>query len=154
VVASETLALVGETLRRYHEARGPLAGRIPAAWLPSAQDIRAHLDRLIYRGFLLAVPWERLLHYPRYLAAIARRLERLGQGALRDRDRLAEIAPVEAEWAARDEQARRAGRVDPRLDEIRWLLEELRVSVFAQELKTAVPVSIQRIERRWRELGL
>jgi ATP-dependent helicase HrpA len=44
--------------------------------------------------------------------------------------------------------------VDPRLDEIRWLLEELRVSVFAQELKTAVPVSIQRIGRRWRELGL
>jgi ATP-dependent helicase HrpA len=94
------------------------------------------------------------VHYPRYLGAIARRLERLAHAALRDRDRLAEIAAVEAEWLARDEQAREAGRVDSRLDEIRWLLEELRVSLFAQELGTAVPVSIQRIERRWRELGL
>ena len=153
-VAAETLALAGEILRRYHEARGPLAGRIPAAWLPSAQDIRAHLDRLVYRGFLLHVPWERLVHYPRYLQAIVMRLERLGHAALRDRDRLPEIAGMEGEWLAREEQARRAGRSDPRLDEIRWLLEELRVSVFAQELKTAVPVSIQRIGRRWRELGL
>jgi ATP-dependent helicase HrpA len=67
---------------------------------------------------------------------------------------MAELAGIEGEWLAREGQARRTGRVDPRLDEIRWLLEELRVSLFAQELKTAVPVSIQRIERRWRELGL
>ena len=153
-VARETLALVADILRRYHDARGPLAGRIPAAWLPSAQDARAHLDRLVYRGFLLHVPWERLVHYPRYLQAIVMRLERLGHAALRDRDRLPEIAGMEGEWLAREEQARRAGRSDPRLDEIRWLLEELRVSLFAQELKTAVPVSVQRIERRWRELGL
>ena len=153
-IAAETLGLVTEILRRYHEVRTALAGRIAAASLPSAQDARAHLDRLVYRGFLLNVPWDRLAHYPRYLGAIARRLERLAHAALRDRDRLAEIAAIEAEWLARDEQAREAGRPDPRLDEIRWLLEELRVSLFAQELGTAVPVSIQRIERRWRELGL
>jgi ATP-dependent helicase HrpA len=153
-VAGETLALATEILRRNHEVRSSLAGRIPAAWLPSVQDVRAHVGRLVYRGFLLDVPWERLLHYPRYLGAIARRVERLSHGALRDRDRLAEIAPLEGMWLARDEQARRAGRVDGRLEEIRWLLEELRVSLFAQDLKTAVPVSVQRIERRWRELGL
>ncbi len=153
-VAAEVLALATEILRRYHEARARLAGRIPPAWLPSAQDARAHLDRLVYRGFLLAVPWERLGHYPRYLTAIGRRLERLGQGALRDRDRLAELAGVERDWLDRQARARGDGHPDPRLDEIRWLLEELRVSLFAQELKTAVPVSIQRIERRWRELGL
>jgi ATP-dependent helicase HrpA len=154
VVATETLALAGEILRRYHEARGRLAGRIPPAWLPSVQDARAHLDRLVYRGFLLDVPWERLAHYPRYLAAVARRLERLGQGALRDRDRLAEMAGLERDWLNREARARAAGHPDPRLEEIRWLLEELRVSLFAQELRTAVPVSVQRIERRWRELGL
>ncbi|WP_373510815.1 DUF3418 domain-containing protein, partial [Thiocapsa sp.] len=50
--------------------------------------------------------------------------------------------------------ARKAGRADARLDEIRWLLEELRVSLFAQTLGTAGPVSVKRIEARWRELGL
>jgi len=153
-VAAETIALAAEILQRYHEARAPLAGRIPPAWLPSVQDARAHLDRLVWRGFLLQTPWDRLVHYPRYLTAIARRLEKLAHAALRDRDRLAELAGLEGEWLGREAQARRAGRADPRLDEIRWLLEELRVSLFAQELKTAVPVSIQRIERRWRELGL
>jgi ATP-dependent helicase HrpA len=153
-VAAETLALATDVLQRYHENRSQLAAPIPPAWLPSAQDVRAHLDRLVYRGFLLDVPWERLGHYPRYLAAVARRLERLALGALRDRDRLAEMAGLERDWLDREARARAAGRPDPRLEEIRWLLEELRVSLFAQELKTAVPVSIQRIERRWRELGL
>ena len=153
-VADETTVLVTEVLRRYHEARSAMAGRIPAAWLPSVQDARAHLDRLVYRGFLLQTPWDRLAHYPRYLAGISKRLEKLGHAALRDRDRMAEIAGIEGEWLAREEQARCAARADPRLDEVRWLLEELRVSLFAQDLKTAVPVSVQRIERRWRELGL
>jgi ATP-dependent helicase HrpA len=153
-VAAETLPLVEEILRRYHAVRASLGGRLSSAALPSAQDARAHLDRLVYRGFLLQVPWDRLVGYPRYLAALARRLERLGHAALRDRDRLADIAGIEGEWLAREAQAREAGRVDPRLDEIRWLIEELRVSLFAQELKTAVPVSVKRIERRWRELGL
>ncbi|MFM1892694.1 MAG: hypothetical protein RLZ44_1771, partial [Pseudomonadota bacterium] len=50
--------------------------------------------------------------------------------------------------------ARERGMVDPRLEEIRWMLEELRVSLFAQELGTAYPVSVKRVGRRWRELGL
>ena len=153
-VTTETLALVAEILQCYHAVRAWLGGPITGAALPSAQDARAHLDRLVYRGFLLHVPWDRLLSYPRYLGAIARRLERLGHAALRDRDRLAEVAGIEGEWLAREAQAREAARIDPRLDEIRWLLEELRVSLFAQELKTAVQVSVKRIERRWRELGL
>jgi len=153
-VAGETTALVAEILQRYHAARAPLAGRIPPAWLPSVQDARAQLDRLVHRGFLLEVPWERLVQYPRFLAGITKRLEKLGHAAARDRDRMAEMAGIELEWLGREAQARAAGRVDPRLDEIRWLLEELRISLFAQELKTAVPVSVQRIARRWRELGL
>jgi ATP-dependent helicase HrpA len=67
---------------------------------------------------------------------------------------MGEMAAIDAQWRERAAQAERAGRADGRLDEIRWLLEELRVSLFAQELGTAHPVSVQRIERRWRELGL
>jgi ATP-dependent helicase HrpA len=65
-----------------------------------------------------------------------------------------EMAPLYRKWQARVEAARAAGRRDPRLEEIRWLLEELRVSLFAQQLGTAVPVSVKRIETRWKEAGL
>jgi ATP-dependent helicase HrpA len=153
-VAGEVGALAAEILERYQAVRQALAGRIPPAWLPSARDAQAQLDRLVWRGFLLATPWKRLVEVPRYLGALAKRLEKLQFGVTRDQQRMGEMAAVEAQWRERATQAEQAGRVDSRLDEIRWMLEELRVSLFAQELGTEFPVSVQRIERRWRELGL
>ncbi len=64
------------------------------------------------------------------------------------------MAPLYESGKRRAAAAREAGRSDPRLDEIRWMLEELRVSLFAQQLGTAYPVSLKRIESRWKELGL
>ncbi|MCU0767132.1 MAG: ATP-dependent RNA helicase HrpA [Gammaproteobacteria bacterium] len=153
-VVQEVGALAAAILERYQAVRQALAGRIPPAWLPSARDAQAQLDRLVWRGFLLATPWERLVELPRYLGALAKRLEKLQFGVTRDQQRMGEMAAIDAQWRERAAQAERAGRADGRLDEIRWLLEELRVSLFAQELGTAHPVSVQRIERRWRELGL
>ena len=65
-----------------------------------------------------------------------------------------EMAPLQQKWQERAAAAREAGRRDPRLEEIRWMLEELRVSLFAQQIGTAYPVSVKRIEARWKELGL
>jgi len=65
-----------------------------------------------------------------------------------------EMAPLYRKWKERTESARAVGRQDPRLEEIGWLLEELRVSFFAQQLGTAVPISVMRIEARWKESGL
>jgi ATP-dependent helicase HrpA len=64
------------------------------------------------------------------------------------------MGPLQKKWRERCAAAREAGRRNPRLEEIRWMLEELRVSLFAQQLGTAYPVSVKRIETRWRELGL
>jgi ATP-dependent helicase HrpA len=153
-VAQEAGALAATILERYQAVRQALSGRIPPAWLPSVRDAQAQLDRLVWRGFLLATPWQRLVEVPRYLGALAKRLEKLKFGVTRDQQRMGEMAAVEVQWRERATQAEQAGRVDPRLDEIRWMLEELRVSLFAQELGTAYPISVQRIERRWRELGL
>jgi ATP-dependent helicase HrpA len=153
-VAQEAGALAATILERYQAVRQALSGRIPPAWLPSVRDAQAQLDRLVWRGFLLATPWQRLVEVPRYLGALAKRLEKLQFGVTRDQQRMGEMAAVEVQWRERATQAEQAGRVDPRLDEIRWMLEELRVSLFAQELGTAYPISVQRIERRWRELGL
>ena len=64
------------------------------------------------------------------------------------------MAPLMERWQERQQAMQKKGRVDERLEEIRWMLEELRVSLFAQEVKTAYPVSVKRIEKRWKELGL
>jgi ATP-dependent helicase HrpA len=67
---------------------------------------------------------------------------------------MAEMASLQEDWLRRWREAGARGQSDPRLEEIRWQLEELRVSLFAQELGTALPVSVKRVRRRWEELGL
>jgi ATP-dependent helicase HrpA len=152
--AQEVCSLAACILEVYQALRQRLSAITQANWQPSVDDLRAQVDRLVFRGFLQAIPFGHLKDYPRYLKAAEQRAERLFHAAARDRERMAEIAPLEARWLERTAAAADAGRLDARLDEIRWLLEELRVSLFAQSLGTAVPVSVKRIEARWRDLGL
>ena len=141
-------------LETYQRLRQQLATITQINWLESVRDIQTQLDALIYRGFLREIPEARLKHYPRYLRAIEQRLDKLTHAAARDRDRLAELTPLLEQWRERQQTAQAAERHDPRLEEIRWMLEELRVSLFAQALGTAYPVSVKRVQARWRELGL
>ena len=110
-------------------------------------DIEQQLRQLFVRGFIVEVPAAQLAHYPRYLKAIAARLDKLKAEPARDAQRLAELAllavPFQRELAARK------GVADARLEEFRWLLEELRVSLFAQELRTPMPVSVKRLQKVW-----
>ncbi|WP_419590766.1 ATP-dependent RNA helicase HrpA [Thiolapillus sp.] len=153
--AAEITRLAGDILAAYQQVRKNLSSITQIDWLASTQDMQSQLDRLVYHGFLQQVPWEQLLQYPRYLRALGHRLDKLrGGGALRDQQRMNELQAVHADWLARWQAANGKSVVDQRLEEIRWMLEELRVSLFAQELKTAYPVSVKRIARRWRELGL
>ncbi len=122
--------------------------------MPSISDMRRQLDRLVYRGFLQQTPYRMLRQLPRYLKAMELRFEKLVHAAARDQQRLREMTPQYEEWERREERARKDRKRDPRLEEMRWAFEELRVSLFAQELKTAYPVSLKRIEKRWKELGL
>lgn len=147
--------LVAAILAEAHAVRATLAKTTQPNWQASVDDMQAQLDRLVYRGFVHATPGERLAHLPRYLKGIGLRLEKLQSGgAARDQQRMDEMAGVHSRWLQRWQQAEQAGVFDVRLDEIRWLLEELRVSFFAQELKTPAPVSIKRINKRWETLGL
>ena len=122
--------------------------------MPSVLDLKAQLDGLIFRGFLLAVPYAHLKDYPRYLKAARERLDKLFHAAAKDQAHLRELTPLLEKWRERAVAARAAGRHDPRLEEIRWMFEELRISLFAQRLGTAYPISLKRIETQWRELGL
>jgi ATP-dependent helicase HrpA len=117
------------------------------AFAPACADIEQQLARLFPRGFVTAVPAAQLAHFPRYLKAMAARLDKLKSEPARDAQRLAEIAALQSPFLR--ELAARKGKADPRLAEFRWLLEELRVSLFAQELRTPMPVSVKRLQKVW-----
>ncbi len=124
-------------LRR--ELTPPLMGYATA----NLADARAHLDSLVHPGFLRALPAERLAQYPRYLDGLRLRLERLKRDPAKDQARLLEVQPFARAWT--DLAARRPD--DREVVNLRWLIEEFRVSQFAQELKTPEPVSAKRIAK-------
>ena len=114
-----------------------------------AADIREQLANLVYKGFLTATPWEQLQHLPRYLKATVRRLEKLSGAVERDTRWTAAVRELWQDYQKRLEKHRKEGVSDPELDKFRWMIEELRVSMFAQELKTPYPVSVKRLQKAW-----
>jgi len=110
-------------------------------------DARTQLAGLVYPGFVSATGWRHLGQLPRYLRALARRLERLPTNPGRDRDQSRPIAEVSREYRELLAQARPGTPEREALDEIRWMIEELRVGVYAQGLGTAYPISEKRIRR-------
>lgn len=152
--ANRVTALAAEILEKYQQVSKKLSASNQINWMSSLTDMRQQLDRLIFKGCFKQTPPEQLRQVPRYLDALQRRLEKLNHAAARDQQLMREMHGVYQKWLERDRRLQDAGREDERLEEIRWQLEELRVSLFAQELKTAHPVSVKRIEKRWKELGL
>jgi ATP-dependent helicase HrpA len=117
----------------------------------ATQDATQQLQRLLPKRFLSDTPWPALQHLPRYLKAITLRLDKLRADPARDTARLAEVRPQEQRyWRL---VAERKGQVDDRMQEFRWLIEELRVSLFAQELRTPQPVSVKRMDKVWAQLN-
>ncbi len=115
-----------------------------------ADDIAAQLERLVPRDFIARTPWPQMHHLPRYLKGVVMRLDKLRADPQRDAQRMAELRPLEQRYWRRVAELK--GRPDARLDEYRWLLEELRVSLFAQELRTPQPVSAKRLDKAWAQL--
>lgn len=149
----EACAVAEPVLGAYRAAESRLAGRHPELWADSLADIRSQLSALTPAGFLLSTPPAWLVHLPRFLAAVDLRVQRLaGSGVNRDRERLREITPI---WLGYHELVKRQqelGITDDRLEEYRWMVEELRVSLFAQELRTSIPVSVKRLHEKWEEI--
>lgn len=145
-LANELCALLLDVLDRQRKLRAQLSGRLPPQWLTAVSDIRRQLDYLVYAGFVLHTPADRLRHYPRYLDAIVRRLERLQQDPLKDRRLAARIDPWWQDYHDLAEAYAGHENQPEALQRYRWLLEEYRVSLFAQELKTAEPVSDKRLQ--------
>ncbi|MES9928943.1 MAG: DUF3418 domain-containing protein, partial [Candidatus Thiodiazotropha sp. 6PDIVS] len=138
----------------YHQAHKAVHSINQINWMKSVMDMKNHLDRLVYQGFLQSVPEEQLQEYPRYLKGVLKRVDKLAHAAVRDQQRIQEMTGLQQKWQQWDGVCRKEGRTDERIEEIRWGLEELRISLFAQELGTKYPISIKRLEKRARELGL
>ena len=152
-VANDISAQTQATLKAHHEVRKQLNGQVPVSWAQAVDDIQEQLQHLIYPGFISQTPSEWLVHLPRYLKAIELRLDKLRYAPDKDRQRLGEIARLWQEYKHRIAHNSERGIIDPELQQFRWMLEELRVSQFAQELKTTVPVSVKRLEAQWQKVA-
>jgi ATP-dependent helicase HrpA len=149
LVAQEILRLVGTVLSEHAAVTRKLAG-MQKAFPQAAADIAAQLAELMPKKFILATPFERLQHYPRYLKAIALRLDKARNDPARDTRLMADWQALGKPWERERNAMLKSGQPqDAFLDEFRWLLEELRVALFAQELKTSSPVSVKRLQKMW-----
>jgi len=148
LIANEVARLAATILAEYSVATRKIKDTKNAP--EASQDALQQLQRLVPKNFLTAAPWPQLAHFARYLKAITARLDKLRADPARDAAKLAELRPQEQRyWRL---VAERKGAVDARMQELRWLLEELRVSFFAQELRTPQPVSVKRLDKLWAQI--
>jgi ATP-dependent helicase HrpA len=150
----ETTKLVAALFAAYHEARLALEQPQPPTWQYAVEDVRDQLEALLPDGFLASTPWNWLTQLPRYLAAVSLRLKKIAtSGIPRDRQAHDQIAPRWQAYQERTAEHHRRGIADPELELFRWMIEELRVSLFAQELGTSIPVSPQRLDKQWNKIA-
>ena len=147
LVAQEIGRLVGAILTEHAALQKKLA--TIKAQPAVAEDIKAHCAELLPKGFVEATPFERLAHFPRYLKAAQLRIDKQRADPARDARLAQEFAALYKPWERERLARRKSGAPDPWLEDFRWLLEELRVALFAQELKTPMPVSVKRLQKAW-----
>jgi ATP-dependent helicase HrpA len=148
LLAQEIARLVGAILAEYAALAKKLA---QAKTFTSAYaDMQAQLSALISKRFVIDTPYAQLAHFPRYLKGIGLRIDKLKADPARDARLSADLQPLAQHYQRAISQ--RGGVADARLSEYRWLLEELRVSLFAQELRTPMPVSVKRLHKVWESM--
>ena len=157
--AKPRIAVVRQTLLRDLNEILELAAQIHTRLNAKPQftavmrDEQSHLAALVHPGFITQTPWQYLKEIPRYLRGILKRLEKLPASEQRDARNMASVLGLQHRFQARIEQHKKSLVVDQALEDFRWQLEELRISLFAQELKTPYPVSAKRLDKVWDALA-
>ncbi len=151
-VAEAAFRLLSAIAAQYHAVSRRIT-TFPRSLARLGAEAAAQRDRLVFPGFFSATPWGSLMHVPRYLEALDRRLAKYPENSERDARQAEAVAALWQRYRTREEANRAARRHEPALEAFRWLIEELRVSLFAQELRTPFPVSYKRLEKAWRELS-
>jgi len=151
-VVEASARLVQAIAAEYQALTQKLQG-LPPAMSRIKKEAEGQLAELLPRHFMTQTPWDRLQHLPRYLKALKLRLEKYPSNSERDSRHAQAIQQLWQRWSERVQARRKAGQdILPALADYRWLIE-LRVSLFAQELKTPFPVSLKRLDKIWDELG-
>ena len=140
-----------QAMTGYQKVAKRLKGKISLALASSMADLKFQLSNLVYPGFLVATPPEWLAEFGRYFEAALVRLEKMPREMGREREFLHTIEPLWSRYASKRDELMRQGVRDPELIVYRWMLEEFRVSFFAQQLGTAMTVSVKRLERQWEQ---
>jgi ATP-dependent helicase HrpA len=151
LLAQEIARLAG-TILAEHAALQKKLQQTSKAFAEPCRDVQENAARLMPGRFIERTPYERLQHFPRYLKAASLRLDKLRADPHRDARLAAEFVPLAAQWQREQARQLKSGNRDPQLEQFRWLLEELRVQLFAQELKTSVPVSVKRLSKMWQTI--
>ncbi|WP_227459248.1 ATP-dependent RNA helicase HrpA [Cupriavidus pauculus] len=152
LLAQEIARLVGTILAEYAALPRKLLQAKPFG--SAYQDLEGQLGRLMTKSFVIDTPYNQLVHFPRYLKGMAMRVDKLKGDPARDAQRIQEMSPLVQQWQRAEKQIRAQGRgaTDARLDEFRWMLEELRIALFAQELRTPQPMSVKRLQKVWESM--
>jgi ATP-dependent helicase HrpA len=127
--------------------------KMPATVNRLKRDVESQIALLVHPRCFSQTPWEYLQHLPRYLKALRLRIEKQPANPDRDGKNAASVGSLWQKWQEAVDKQQARDKLNPQLLEFRWLIEELRVSLFAQELKTPFPVSVKRLEKIWQELN-
>ncbi|WP_202560316.1 ATP-dependent RNA helicase HrpA [Alcanivorax sp. DP30] len=146
--ASTQLKQIADWFNHYRQLMGKLEKNFPLAWAHTHRDLKEQLSVLFCEDFLLQVPWEWLQEYPRYLSAIEHRLDKIGGQIGKDRALTAELEAFARQYTTRASGLPLWQQPAP-LQAYFWMLQEYRVSLFAQQLGTRVPVSAKRLNKQW-----
>lgn len=145
-IASDLAQNIAKPLAEYHAIAKRLSGNIPLAAINAVNDIKEQLRFLVYQGFVHDTPDEALERLPVYCQAAGIRLDKLLVDPAKDRQRMAEVNPHWQKFISK------VGKIETEaFYQYRWMLEEFRISIFAQELKTAYPISAKRLEKQWQQ---
>ena len=151
LIAQEIMRLATAVLAEQRDLQKRLVTAAKGFPIP-AEDVKQQIARLLVPHFVAQTPYERLQHFPRYLKAAGLRLDKLRSDPSRDARLTSEFAPLYSAWQRESASRAKQGRMTEEIEQFRWLLEELRVSLFAQELRTPVPVSVKRLAKLWQGL--
>ena len=150
LIANEMARVLADILSEYHVLQKKLAQAKTAP--RSHADMQQQLQALVHKNFIGEVAYERWLHFPRYLKSLSLRIDKLKANPARDSSLYAELQPLLQKYQQALSQQR--GQENEKLNDFRWLLEELRVALFTQELRTPMPMSIKRMYKVWESYAL
>jgi len=128
--------------------------KMPVNWLEAGADIQDQAQHLLFKHFLVETDSEQLSHYPRYLKGMILRLDKLESDSSKDRALRVQVQPYWDNYKNRLKTLQQQKRQSEVLNEFRWMIEEYRISLFAQQLKTVTSVSEKRLNKLWEEVKL